>query len=591
MHGNGNTNYLGGIMPNDFQAEVIAVYPNKVKFKVDNLENFQVAEQRLRIGSFVEVADNDNAKLLAAIENFSIVINEKNERDYVIEAKPLGTIKGDEFIRGGDELAIPPKSVKPAKMEDIQKVYETSIKPNKKFTIAKLARVDIEVPLDGDKFFNKHIAIVGATGSGKSHTVAKIIQIAIAEKDGNYEGLNNSHIVIFDIHSEYQSAFSKSNYIDVSNLVLPYWLFNSDELEELFLESGDFNNYNQASLLRNVITANKRIHNPGIKKVFFDSPLPFDIKEVQNCLVNLSNETRNSDDSLEIQFSSGAIKFSTEKDKIDKYFEDVFEFGTTQRASKDKVGISHGPYADGSIDKFIARLAEKLSQDRLQFLFGEKSKETTFEAALQTILGFKETSNSNVTILDVSAVPFEVMSITISLITRMLFEFGYYLKKECSTSANHTTPLLLVYEEAHKYAPKSTLARYRSSLNAIERLAKEGRKYGVTLLIASQRPSEISETIFSQCNNFIAMRLTNPDDQNYVKRLLPDSLGDLTDTLPTLKSGEAIMIGDAIVMPSIVVIDRCNPEPSSSDIPYLTIWKKEWMKVAFEKIANKWQNK
>lgn len=578
-------------MANGFKAEVIAVYPNKVKFKVDDLENFQVAEQSLRIGSFVEVADNENAKLLAAIENFAIVINEKNGRDYIIEAKPLGTIKGEVFIRGGDELAIPPKSVQPARIEDIRKVYEASIKTEKKFTIAKLARVDINVPLDGDKFFNKHIAIVGATGSGKSHTVTKIIQNATTAKVGEYTGLNNSHIVIFDIHSEYKSAFDKSNYIDVSNLVLPYWLFNSDELEELFLESGDFNNYNQASLLRNVITANKRVHNPGIEKVFFDSPLPFDIKEVQNCLINLSNETVNSEDSLDIQFSTGTKKFASEKEKLNKYFEDVFVFSSTQRASKEKIGISRGAYADGSIDKFIARLAEKLSQDRLQFLFGEKSKKITFDAALQSILGFKDSNKSNITILDVSAVPFEVMSITISLITRMLFEFGYYLKKECSNSDNHTTPLLLVYEEAHKYAPKSNLARYRSSLNAIERIAKEGRKYGVTLLIASQRPSEISETIFSQCNNFIAMRLTNPDDQNYVKRLLPDSLGDLTDTLPTLKSGEAIMIGDAIVMPSIVVIDRCNPEPSSSDIPYLTIWKKEWMKVEFEKITAKWQNK
>ena len=150
-------------------------------------------------------------------------------------------------------------------------------------------------------------------------------------------------------------------------------------------------------------------------------------------------------------------------------------------------------------------------------------------------------------------------------------------------------PLLLVYEEAHKYVPKSDLARFKSSRASIERIAKEGRKYGISLAIVSQRPSELSETIFSQCNNFIAMRLTNPDDQNYVKRLLPDTLGSVTDILPSLQSGEALLIGEATVMPSIVKIDRCEHEPSSNDIPYLEKWKNEWYdKVDFKTITTKW---
>jgi DNA helicase HerA-like ATPase len=150
-------------------------------------------------------------------------------------------------------------------------------------------------------------------------------------------------------------------------------------------------------------------------------------------------------------------------------------------------------------------------------------------------------------------------------------------------------PLLLVYEEAHKYVPKSDLSRYKSSRASIERIAKEGRKYGISLAIISQRPSELSETIFSQCNNFIAMRLTNPEDQNYVKRLLPDTLGSITDILPSLQSGEALLIGEAVVMPSIVKIDRCENEPSSNDIPYLKKWKNEWYdKVDFKSITGKW---
>jgi DNA helicase HerA-like ATPase len=125
---------------------------------------------------------------------------------------------------------------------------------------------------------------------------------------------------------------------------------------------------------------------------------------------------------------------------------------------------------------------------------------------------------------------------------------------------------------------------------AIERIAKEGRKYAVTLALVTQRPSEISETIFSQCNNFLSMRLTNPEDQNYVKRLLPDTLGPLTDALPTLESGEAIMIGDAVSMPSLVRIDRTSPEPSSGDIAYLQEWKRKWYTLEFGPIIKRWEH-
>ena len=153
----------------------------------------------------------------------------------------------------------------------------------------------------------------------------------------------------------------------------------------------------------------------------------------------------------------------------------------------------------------------------------------------------------------------------------------------------HKIPLLLVFEEAHKYVPKSELSKYKSSKLSIERIAKEGRKYGITLAIVSQRPSEISETIFSQCNTFISMRLTNPDDQNYVKKLLPDTLGDLTSKLNSLSAGEALLIGESVIMPSVVRIDRCNPEPSSNDIMYFDVWKEQWHDDDFNEIISQWE--
>jgi uncharacterized protein len=209
------------------------------------------------------------------------------------------------------------------------------------------------------------------------------------------------------------------------------------------------------------------------------------------------------------------------------------------------------------------------------------------------LLGYSKNKESNVTIIDLSGVPFEVLSITVSLISRILFEYGYYYKrmrnlKNPKEKINNDIPILLVYEEAHKYVPKSELSKYRSSKEAIERIAKEGRKYGVTLLLSSQRPSEISETIFSQCNNFIAMRLTNPNDQNYVKKLLPDTLGNIIDRLPSFKAGEALLIGDSVAIPSIVQIDKCTTPPSSNDIPYFDLWKEEWKHLNIEEIRKEW---
>ena len=201
----------------------------------------------------------------------------------------------------------------------------------------------------------------------------------------------------------------------------------------------------------------------------------------------------------------------------------------------------------------------------------------------------------NITIIDLSGVPFDVLSITVSLISRILFEYGYYYKRLRIAENNNENeandvPLLLVYEEAHKYAPNNDAAKYRASRESIERIAKEGRKYGITLLLASQRPSEISETIFSQCSNFLALRLTNPSDQNYVKRLLPDTMGNLVDRMPSLRAGESLLIGDAVVLPSVVQIDMCDPTPASSDIPYWQLWQEPWHDLDFEAIKRMWRN-
>lgn len=555
------------MFPEQITAQVIAVFPDKVKIIVDNLEDFKVAEESLKVGSYLKIEDNENSILIAVIENFQISVSENSERFHMIEAFPLGILKDGKFERGGDSLAIPPKEVKPATVEEIKRIYEESIQPEENFCFSELSsNRNVRVPLNGNKFFNKHVAIVGSTGSGKSHTLSTIIQKAITEKAGKFS-LNNSHIIIFDIHSEYKTAFPDANYIDTSNLTLPYWLLNSEELEEFFLDT-EANDHNQKNVFKEAIVSDRKNNfsgNPQDKeKIHYDSPLFFDINSVLDYAKSKNSE----------MVDSGEVYAASNKEK-----------GGQPRLTQGSLY--------NKLTNFINRLESKVFDSRLNFLLGENSKKITFERTLEALLGYGPENKSNVTIIDLSGVPFEVLSITVSLISRLIFQYGYYYKrirfaKNPQEKINNDIPILLVYEEAHKYVPSSDLLRYRSSKKSIERIAKEGRKYGITLLLASQRPSEISETIFSQCNNFIAMRLTNPVDQSYVKKLLPDTLGSMIDKMSSLKQGEALIIGESIVLPSVVQIDRCNPQPSSNDIPYWQLWKEEWKSINLSELKTEW---
>lgn len=548
-------------------AQVIAVFPDKVRIVVDDLEDFKLAEESLKVGSYLKIADNENATLIAIIENFQIAVSIDGNREYIIEAFPLGILRDGKFERGGDSLAIPPKKVQPATIADIKKIYDDSVPEAERFRFATLAsNKDVPVYVNGNKFFNKHIAVVGSTGSGKSHTLATIIQKAAREKNGVFD-LNNSHVIVFDIHSEYKSAFPQSNHIDISNLVLPYWMLNGEELEEFFLDT-ESNDHNQRNIFKEAIINDRRSKFTGSEadkqKIHLDTPIPFDIKNVLAYAIAKNTE----------YIDTGEVYAASNKEK----------------AGQPK--LTQGSLY-GKLTNFVNRLENKVNDNRLDFFLGDKSKSITFEETLQRLLGYPTLDEANVTVIDLSGVPFEVLSITVSLISRLMFEYGYIYKrvrcaKNPNEKINNDVPILLVYEEAHKYVPNSELSKYRSSKVSIERIAKEGRKYGVTLLLASQRPSEISETIFSQCSNFIAMRLTNPVDQGYVQKLLPDSLGSLIDKMASFRQGEALLVGESIVLPSIVQIDPCIDAPSSNDIPYWKLWKEEWKKLDFAEIKAEW---
>lgn len=578
-------------------ARVVAVGPDLIDIEVTSTDEYERLGHQLEIGSYLKVSDENGSSVIALVQSFRIKDISANELGtevttpkFIISTQPVGRLVEGKFKRGGKQITIPPKRVEIASSDLLEQIYD-AVPKAKRFSFGSLVQ-DPRVPvsLDGDKFFGKHIGVVGSTGSGKSSTVAAILQEGIRASDGKQTpgALNNSHIIIFDLHGEYSAAFPEATVIGVDDIKLPYWLMNSEELEEMFIESNEHNSHNQVSQFRSAVIENKERHNSSdTGRISYDSPVYFSLEETINYLTHLNTEmvSKVSGENLP-KFADGTLV----KSRANHYFDAVRDFVEPSTSKADKA--SGGPF-NGEFNRFLMRLEARQGDRRLDFLLnpkkpdGQEYKTEDLTDILRQFMGYGN-PNSNVTIIDLSGIPFEVLSVVVSLITRLIFTFNFYFKK-FRNRGEPELPYLLVYEEAHNYIPQSEGAKYGSVKRAIERIAKEGRKYGVSLMIVSQRPSEISETVFSQCNNFVAMRLTNPADQRYVKRLLPDSLSAITDSLPSLERQEAIVIGDSIVVPSLIRVTEIHDLPDSQDIDFHTEWKKDWLNVAMEDVVKSWQ--
>lgn len=582
-------------------AKVVAVSPDSIEIEITSTVKYEEIDVKLQIGSYLQISDDENSssKLIAVVQGFRIkdvlgidTGDHVTDPKFVISLQPVGRLEDGKFSRGGQQMTIPPKLVQIASNDVLKKIY-CAVPESKALSFGRLVQDDsVTVSIDGDRFFGKHIGVVGSTGSGKSSTVAAILQQGIKQSGSQLSSaiLNNSHIIIFDLHGEYLSAFPDATIIGVDDMKLPYWLMNSEELEEMFIESNEQNSHNQVSQFRNAVIQNKRRHNSALPadRVSYDSPIYFSLNEVINYLQNLNNEVVSKLPGNELgrpKLSDGSLVAN----RYDDYFVGKLEFIETSTAKADKA--SAGPFS-GEFGRFLMRLEARKNDRRLNFLLApRKADESEYgtddlRSILEQFLGYGK-KTSNVTILDLSGIPFEVLSVVVSLVTRLISTFSFHFKK-LSRDDEREIPFLLVYEEAHNYISRVEGAKYNSVRKAIERVAKEGRKYGISLMIVSQRPSEISETVFSQCNNFVAMRLTNPTDQNYVKRLLPDSLKGVTDSLSTLEQREALIIGDAVPLPSLVKVNRITNLPASSDVDFHSEWQKDWLEDAFFGIVERW---
>ncbi|NMA85030.1 MAG: ATP-binding protein [Epulopiscium sp.] len=578
-----------------------------VLVKLD-FQDFEGNKEHLKIGKHLKIEIGTHDFLIASINNIKAV-DDGDKDKYFILAEPLGTIIDNKFYPGNSTL---PSPTEKAYIADATTLGHIFLKNDKySFKLGNLVQnKDINLHIDGNMFFSKHIAIVGSTGSGKSCAVSKILQEAVGIKEGKNENLDcqkNSHVIIFDIHSEYKAAFSIAsnqnftlNNLDVEKLKLPYWLMNSEELEALFIESNENNSHNQISQFRKAVILNKEKYNPTLKKITYDTPVYFSIEEVYNFISNLNDEVINKIPNQEqlpkVQISKDKVELIND---INMYFETRYSFvpPTTRKEEK----ASNGSF-NGEFNRFLSRLDNKINDKRLEFLMkplkvdGSAFVTDDFSDILQQFLGYL--TKSNVTIIDLSGIPFEVLSITVSLISRLIFDFAFHYSKLLhEQNRTNDVPFLLVCEEAHNYVPRDNSANYRASRKSIERIAKEGRKYGLGLMVVSQRPSEVSETIFAQCNNFISLRLTNSADQNYIKNLLPNNAGAIADILPTLSPGECLVVGEATPIPAVINLPMPNPEPKSENVRVYDIWHEDWKsidksvgtEINIDKVISRWK--
>jgi hypothetical protein len=411
---------------------------------------------------------------------------------------------------------------------------------------------------NGDRFFQRHAAILGSTGSGKSYTVSLILERAYARKHAN--------IIVFDMHGEYASlanppaskdgtsqnpiasAFKIAGPGDLDSppdnaLFLPYWLLNREEMLSMILDRSDQNAPNQASrftshvreLKEATLTAESKA---GVKASFtVDSPIPYKLSDLLARL-NVDNTTK----------------------------------------GVGKTGPVKGEWED-RLTRFISRLAAKAEDRRYGFMFKppEAALEYDWLASQVARLLAPGEGKHGIKVVDFSEVPSDVLPVVTGVFARLLYDVQFWMQPE------KRTPFVFVCDEAHLYLPvrEDADAVEKQSLYSFERIAKEGRKYGVSLLVVSQRPSDVSRTILSQCNNFLILRLTNDQDQNVVRRLMPDSLAGVLDGLPLLDTGEALLLGDAILLPARIKLKFPAIEPLSQTRNF---WQ-EWGERAPDSVA------
>ncbi|WP_126175544.1 ATP-binding protein [Tsuneonella rigui] len=428
------------------------------------------------------------------------------------EEKLTGRIHG--FRRGVTRYPIPGALIYPATTADLRQIYASDGRSNVQVGTVYPTK-DIRAGLYIDAMLGKHFALLGSTGTGKSTSAALILhRICDAAPDG--------HILMIDPHGEYSAAFRNTGLIlDVSNLQMPYWLMNFEEhCEVLLTSSGNDRQTDQDILAKCLLksrTKNRLAETMG--KITVDSPIPY-------LLSDLANEIQN------------------EMGKLDK-------------------ATNSAPYM-----RIKTKLDELKADPRYQFMFSGMLVGDTMGEFLAKIFRMPS-SGKPISIIDVSGVPSDITSTVVAVLSRLVFDFAIWGREE------KTRPILLVCEEAHRYVPSEKNADGSSVGKILSRIAKEGRKYGISLGLITQRPSDLAEGVLSQCGTILSMRLNNERDQAFVKAAMPEGARGFLDSIPALRNRECIICGEGVAIPMRVSFDNLEEQkrPASEDPSFVDLWR------------------
>lgn len=426
---------------------------------------------------------------------------------------------------------------------------------------------DLPIYLDLQKIISRHLAILGSTGSGKSNTTARVIS-SILEK---FEG---SRIILIDIHGEYSSAFPAISKVMRLNspdspLYIPYWAMNFDELSFFLVGREAGSERPEDKRLREEIVRLKKENKDKIKAgsineeyITEDSPIPFDIRLMWH---NLNREVIATYNKADQASQTRDNEMLIDEGDYSKLIPAQFQPYTVD---------SKAPYKSKNQTMYLyeKKIFSRLSDNKYDFMFKPGGYLDGEIKDLNDLIIEWMGHEKRLTILDLSGIPYELMDISIGLINRIVYDSMFWGKDEDYTG--RARPILMVFEEAHAYLPKNQDSRYiyGYARKSVEKIFKEGRKFGIGAAVVTQRPSEISDTILAQVGTTISMRLTNSSDQSSVKATAPNNMTGLMDLLPTLRIGECIVVGDAIKIPSRVRIQKFEPRPNSNDPDIIKSW-------------------
>ena len=435
------------------------------------------------------------------------------------------------FRRGVTHYPMPGALAHVATSADLRQIYASDGRANIGIGTVHPTK-DIRAGLYIDSFLGKHFALLGSTGTGKS-TAASLILHRICEL------APEGHIVMIDPHGEYISAFrDRGNLLDVSNLQMPYWLMNFEEHCEVFLTSSGSDRVVDADILARCLQQSRSKNRlaAAIGKITVDSPIPYLLSDLVNILQN-------------------------EMGKLDK-------------------GTGSIPY-----QRIRTKIEEVRGDPRYQFMFSGMLVGDCMTDFIAQVFRLPA-SGKPISIIDVSGVPSEITATVVAVLSRLVFDFAVWARDE------ETRPILLVCEEAHRYVPNERNADASSVGRVLSRIAKEGRKYGVSLGLITQRPSDLAEGVLSQCGTIIVMRLNNERDQAQVRAAMPEGARGFLDAIPALRNRECIVCGEGVSIPMRVSFDDLDAalRPASDDPSFAAQWSKSGGEDAMiERTTQRWR--